>query len=264
MARDVGGGLHLVGYEMAPSVAAGGTVEVGLRWRAVGPVSAQSVDMTLRDAARQVGAMTPGPVLAQPVADWKAGEVFKTTRRVAVTADAATGPATVEVTVHDGQGRALMSLPLVLGPLWVQGQALAQPPQPPQQPVNFRVGDTARLIGYDARQTAPDSPLELTLYWQADAPAPTDYSVFVHLLRPDGSILTQVDRAPGLGQYPTSRWRAGEVVVDPYTLTLPNGTPPGPYQVAVGWYTQAGRARVRDTQGQPVAEDRVLLPVTLK
>jgi len=102
------------------------------------------------------------------------------------------------------------------------------------------------------------------LTWRADRAAPTDYTVFVHLLAPDGRILSQIDRTPGLSQYATSQWQAGEVVVDPYRLDVPPDTPPGRYQVAVGWYTPAGRAEARDAAGQRLAEDRILLDVDVR
>ncbi len=41
---------------------------------------------------------------------------------------------------------------------------------------------------------------------------------------------------PRGGTYPTSRWRPGEVVTDPYEITLPADLPPGEYPIEVGLY----------------------------
>jgi hypothetical protein len=93
----------------------------------------------------------------------------------------------------------------------------------------------------------PDGGLEVTVYWQAgpaygqaeSAPL-RDYSVAVHLVASDPprsgeDVLAQADRAhPVYGFYPTSRWRAGEVVRDQYTISLPEGA--NPQAVRIGMY----------------------------
>ena len=259
-----GPGLRLAGHGLPPAAEAGTTLAVPLVWRADGPVSAASADLALRDAAGHLGPTTSAPLLGVPLSQWQAGDVFRATRAVTLPADAATGPAQVEVLPRDAAGGALLDTPIVLGPLWLQGQPLAAPPRTPGQPTAYRVADAATLLGYDAAQVAPGAPLDLTLTWRADRAAPTDYTVFVHLLAPDGRILSQIDRTPGLSQYATSQWQAGEVVVDPYRLDVPPDTPPGRYQVAVGWYTPAGRAEARDAAGQRLAEDRILLDVDVR
>jgi hypothetical protein len=62
--------------------------------------------------------------------------------------------------------------------------------------------------------------------------------VFLHLLRPDGQILTQRDSYPGLGSYPTTEWREGEIIADTYLVHLPPESPPEPMEVDVmaGFY----------------------------
>jgi hypothetical protein len=65
---------------------------------------------------------------------------------------------------------------------------------------------------------------------------------------------------PGHGAYPTSRWRAGEVIVDDYRLALPADMPRGEYEIEVGMYTvkTGARVRVMDVNGAPMENDRVL------
>jgi len=41
---------------------------------------------------------------------------------------------------------------------------------------------------------------------------------------------------PRGGAYPTTRWRVGEVVVDTYDITLPEGVEIGDYEIEVGLY----------------------------
>jgi hypothetical protein len=85
--------------------------------------------------------------------------------------------------------------------------------------------------------------LVVTVAWQAlQAPA-ADYSVAVHLVSREPvtgpqDIIAQADQShPVYGWYPTSRWRAGEVVRDHYRLALP---PDGePVAVRIGLYRVA-------------------------
>ena len=79
------------------------------------------------------------------------------------------------------------------------------------------------------------STVTLTLTWQALAPPAADYTVFVHLLSGEEK-LNQADSWPCSGSCPTHEWRPGQIVVDVRDITIPPGSPPGPYRVAVGMY----------------------------
>jgi hypothetical protein len=67
----------------------------------------------------------------------------------------------------------------------------------------------------------------LTVFWQAETPPGKDYAVAAHLVshdppRESGDIVAQADqRHPVHGWYPTSRWRAGEIVRDHYQIEVP-------------------------------------------
>ncbi len=78
--------------------------------------------------------------------------------------------------------------------------------------------------------------ISLRLLWSAEGIPPTDYSVFVHLLGPEGdSPLAQADSsAPVYGWYPTSRWGDGEQVSDDYRIGLVAGAA----RLRFGLYTQ--------------------------
>ncbi len=137
------------------------------------------------------------------------------------------------------------------------------PQMAPQRLVRAALGDTAQLIGYDlAHET---HAIVLTIYWGCIAEMDADYTVFVHLVGPanpatQSPVWTQDDAMPGHGAYPTSRWQAGEVIVDDYRLALPADMPRGEYGIEVGMYTvkTGARARVTDATGAPMENDRVL------
>jgi hypothetical protein len=107
--------------------------------------------------------------------------------------------------------------------------------------------------------------LRVTLHWEAISAMSEDYAVSLRLLDGDGKILSQRDGWPGGGLLPTHLWRAGDFVRDEYELELPEGTPPGSYQLEIGVYLAAdGQLIAVDRgQGQPAAERAVAGPVSL-
>jgi hypothetical protein len=139
----------------------------------------------------------------------------------------------------------------------------------PQNALNVSLGGEVGLLGYDmapvpceatAEGDGDDCWLELVLYWQAQQKMEADYTVFVHLVGPDGRIWAQRDAPPDNGAYPTSRWAAGEVIADPVRVPLPPDRPDGPMEIVVGMYRPdtGQRLSVLDDQGQPV-DDKVVL-----
>jgi hypothetical protein len=78
--------------------------------------------------------------------------------------------------------------------------------------------------------------LTLTLTWQAVTSVADDYTVFVHVLTPDGAKIAQRDTRPCDGECPTDGWLPGEIVIERHQLTLAPDAPPGPYRLAVGLY----------------------------
>jgi hypothetical protein len=123
--------------------------------------------------------------------------------------------------------------------------------------VNARFGDELLLLGYDVEpgQVQPGQTIQLTLYWEALRQPTGDYTVFTHLLAPDGQLAAQQDNQPQQGMYPTNFWQAGERVQDEYVLTVPAEAPPGDYVMAVGMYTLQTLERLPVT-----AQDGTLLP----
>ncbi len=98
--------------------------------------------------------------------------------------------------------------------------------------------------------------LQVDLAWRPLGRPGESLTVFVHLRRPEGPVVGQIDRPPVQGTYPTDRWRAGEVVRDPYRLPLPTGLPAGEYAVEVGLYRRASLERlpISDTAGRPAGD----------
>ncbi len=128
------------------------------------------------------------------------------------------------------------------------------------------------LLGLDDGESfaAPWLPGEaraLRLYWQANRAIAEDSPLTLRLLEPlTGLIRAEWPGQPVSGRYPTSQWQPGEVVRDPWTLTLPANVPPGDYQLTA----QLGQSRPRpllavSVEGRPRRFDHppVSIPVGL-
>ncbi|MBE7549780.1 MAG: glycosyltransferase family 39 protein [Anaerolineales bacterium] len=142
------------------------------------------------------------------------------------------------------------------GILILRSKADAQPlALDPAQPLEANFGNLVRLTGYTVEpiQPVPGAPLRLTLYWQALAPLPHDYTVFVHLRRPGGDTVAQADHRPLDNLYPTSLWPTGETIRESSYLSLPGDLPPGSYELWVGLYLLETGERLplqNDTSGE--------------
>ena len=104
------------------------------------------------------------------------------------------------------------------------------------QPVE---AETPQIIILDYELLPPTEitpTVTLTLTWQAVGPVAGDYTVFAHVLSPDGSKAAQRDTRPCGGECPTDTWQPGEIIVDRYELELSADSPPGPYRIALGLY----------------------------
>jgi 4-amino-4-deoxy-L-arabinose transferase-like glycosyltransferase len=137
------------------------------------------------------------------------------------------------------------------------------PSASPEHVLEVRLGDQRRFLGYDLRSTevAPGDHVPVVLYWQATEAADDDLSVFLHLLNGSGELVWQDDGAAAHSTRPTWSWEAGEVIVDPHTLTLPRDLPAGNYHLVAGLYDwQNGeRLPVATPAGERLAHDQVAI-----
>ena len=127
-------------------------------------------------------------------------------------------------------------------------------------PINTRIGN-ALLVGYRVHEFESNplripqaAPFTIALYWRAAQPIEKDYKIFVHLIDASGRVLAQHDGVPADGSYPTSQWRAGDLVVDAHELKA--DTAPGTYSLVVGMYDPATLVRAPVANS---ANDQVLL-----
>lgn len=119
-----------------------------------------------------------------------------------------------------------------------------------QRPLQLNLGQL-KLIGADLRANVKaGQTLPIVLYWQTLTTPQANYTVFVHLLNTQGQTVAQLDLMPLANTRPTSTWKPGDILRDPYPLPLPAKLPPGNYELHVGMYEAGSGARLKTTNGQ--------------
>lgn len=91
------------------------------------------------------------------------------------------------------------------------------------------------LLGYRAGRAG--DTVTIALYWQVDQPLAQDYTTTVQLFNAAGEKVAQDDEMPGGRYYPTTLWKAGEVLVETHTLALAQDVVPT--TLLVGMYDRA-------------------------
>jgi len=107
-------------------------------------------------------------------------------------------------------------------------------------PVSF--DGRVELLGYEILNEPPSAPgdvVTLLTYWRAAGPGPALGITFLHLLGPEGTVVTDYD---GFGA-PPNRWQAGDVVVQVHRLALPGDLVSGDYPIELGWYERDSGVR---------------------
>lgn len=149
-------------------------------------------------------------------------------------------------------------------PAWFRVTSTGFEARPAQHAFQANFSDQVMLLGYDLPRTnvASGSDIPLTLYWKAIQPVPVNYSVFVHLVRPPEHLWGQDDRL-NPADFPMTRWPLDKYVRDEHRLPVLPGTPPGEYEVQIGFYRQdtGERLLVSEPEGP---SDGVRLPIKVQ
>ncbi len=121
-----------------------------------------------------------------------------------------------------------------------------------REPYGVEFENGLALTGYRVLDNTPHAgdTLHLTLYWTAHAPVAEAYTVFVHLLTPDGFEVGNADSQPDEGRRPTNQWAVGESVIDPHRMALEAELPAGEYGLEVGLYALETGERLGSSVGE--------------
>jgi len=268
----VGNGLDLLGYDLASApVRPGQKLPLTLYLQATdAPSRVRQLRFSLRDSSDAVVYEQVDAIGGQyPASQWSPGDVVRDWHDLALPPDLPSGRYTIEVMTlsQEATPYAAPGQPVSLGSVEVRGRPRLFAPPQVQHPVRVLLGDSIALVGYDLSQDSskPGGSLQLTLYWQALDKVSQSYTVFTHLLGPDGQVHGGHDGVPDDGQYPTDSWLPGEYVVDSHQLTVDANAPTsGDYTIEVGMYDSITGSRLSTSNPDGGATgDRILLPATI-
>jgi hypothetical protein len=116
-----------------------------------------------------------------------------------------------------------------------------------------------RLLGTIApgAPLAPEKPWSIDAYWQAEAPPKAAYRARLSLV--DDDVQTRWDwvAAPPVSFYPTSQWKAGEVVRSQMTVEPSLRTPGGEYNLVLTLLDELDQPVGQTTLGPVQVEGRI-------
>jgi hypothetical protein len=266
-AIDFGGQIALTGYAFgdasgtgpiaAASVPAGDQLWVRLRFRLTKPATEDlKASVTVADSAGhvvgQIDKLLVNNILHQAATKWAPGAEVDAYYLVPLAPATAPGDYQVEVVVYGVTS--LARLPILSGsPSWTvavrpdvtapSAEALGL-----SQTLNRPVTEGLSLLGFTTttgEAVSPGQRASLALVWRATAPPAGDYRAALWATRgQDARSLGEPLPLAGL-DYPSSRWKAGEVVRGWFDGLVPPDMESGDYDLTV---------RVTDAAQKPVAE----------
>jgi hypothetical protein len=197
---------------------------------------------------------------------WQRGMIVKDTRQMAVLPATPPGTYNIEVILWDADRQQNLETvsgePLLLGPLAIPSrEPLSVESLDIEHPMRVNMGNKISLLGYNLESGfRPGDGIHLTLFWQTLEGMEEDYTVFTHLIDEQGTLWGQKDNQPVDGFYPTTKWQAGEIVRDQYSLMISPETSPGHYWLEVGMYLAGTGERLTISDaGSGEADTRILL-----
>jgi hypothetical protein len=219
---DFGGVARLAGYALsAEELAPGDTLTVTLNWAGAGE-GAYTATVRLVSPAAVRYDVQPLAVSSQPLAC--------NSLALQVPEDIPRGVYLLQLHLFGPDEELRARTPgggtrgtLYLRPVWVP----CGPSLPSDASVLAPFGPAIRLHAATVTQLAPDR-LAVRLAWSTTRPEAVNYGISLRLLDADGQLrVSPPDTQPGHGFLPTSLWRPGELVTDPYILVLPDDLPTG-------------------------------------
>jgi hypothetical protein len=248
-----GGKLQLEGVALANvEPAVGEAVLLLTKWRALQDIPhGLVVQLELIDPAGEMWGeyqFRIGPAHSH-TRGWSASETFVERRGLVIPVGTPPGDYVLRVRVCRPHGYDCDEWPLQgadafeVGPFRASGsvtpRALAALPG---HDLHVTFEDTLALVGYEpwGSSFTQGNPLFFNLYWQALVYPPEDYEVGIELVDRDAAVLVEGRAQPVADWFPTSHWRAGDVLLGRYALPLPLDAPPGRYQIRLSVYTPDG------------------------
>ncbi|HET7378019.1 MAG TPA: hypothetical protein VFK30_15005, partial [Anaerolineae bacterium] len=151
----------------------------------------------------------------------------------------------------------LISLQVFISNIFLRtvGTGLSDPPAAPPaievgpQPIvaAWQGGPILQSIDFPSSASAGQS-LSIQTVWTTAQQIDRPYTLFIHLVDPQGQIIAQYDGMALNNTWPTTCWRRTESFADAYTLTLPEQLSASAYRVELGFYWLVSGERLVLTQ----------------
>ncbi len=247
---DYDGAMRLLGYQLpAKTVHPAETLPLTLYWQLLKPVDLNySIFVHLLGRQRQVvGQIDTYPGGGQwPTSLLSPGAVLADSYEIPISAEAEFNQAPTRLLIaagiYDFNEPGRPGKPTVdtsgqpVEPIIASAKLIPwQWPTPPRFEPSVNFADKVTLLSY---QIAADQQ-SVSLNWQANAPLDLDYTVFLQLWHTaagaQAEYIAGFDGPPVQGDYPTSLWAPGEIIVDTHPLDL-TSLPNGEYYLLAGLY----------------------------
>jgi hypothetical protein len=263
---DMGGGLVLLGWDLdRDSAQPGDRLLLTVVWTVESPPQEDyHLQLLVTDTTGQTldASTFPPTNIWHPTSTWLNGQAWRGQSTFRLPIQAQPGKAQLSLQLVDMDGKALDS-PTDVAVVQVLSTDHVFTAPHPQTLRQKAFGDKIALLGADIApgSVAQGDTLSVTLYWQGLAEMDIPYTVFVHLLGPEGRLVAGHDGEPAGGTRPTTSWVPGEYVTDTHELLIPAELAPGEYAIEVGLY-EAGapampRLQILDEEGR-IETDRVI------
>lgn len=250
-AADFGGQIRLLAYEVDPAqVAPGGTTQVTFYLQSLTEME-RNYNVLVRLVARDGQEVWRGEgwPWGAPTSDWPVREVRPDGHTIALPDSIAPGLYRLLLSFYDPETLEPLAAADPSGaPLDSPERAVAmvQVGTPrPAVPLRADFGGTLALVDASIDgQPAPGEPLGLRLIWESLARTATSYTVFVHVVAADGTVVAQADSPPQEGFAATNLLLPRQQAEETRSVPLPAGLAPGAYAVRLGLYDPATQTRL--------------------
>lgn len=236
--------IEILGYDLASPPRAGEPLQLVLYWRALSRARGDidySFFLHLVDLRGYLWAQADS--LGYPPSSWQEGDLVAEWFTLPIPPDTPPREYRLQVGLYDrATGErvkmaeepyldTLSSQPLVVAKATSVPLEALEIPQPRRRNLDHRL--TFLGWGISRRRAGPGERIHVSLWWQAQGQPERDYALSLFLADEEGNRFGELRRQPLDGDYPTSRWKAGEIVRDRFDYPIPPEPPPGKYRLLV-------------------------------
>jgi hypothetical protein len=242
-----------------------------LCWQSLGPTAipyAYGLHIVDADRFKAVERNTHPGLGMYPTLYWQPGEFFCDRARITIDRFAP-APELYDITLRYFDPDTLARLPVAVSgeavgeEVTIGHMAIVPRRWPEAGDVQYRTGDNLAITGLRLAEEslAPGGTLRVEVEWSAQAEISVDYTAFVHVFGPDGTLAAQTDSPPRGGRFPTRVWPRSAVVRDTIEVALPADAAPGAYRVIFGMYDSAttGRLPLMAADGTPLPDNLIAI-----